>query len=65
MVSTALGRSGALVNGTTGFWLRADGAVGVKAGGWVKILSCDGWLLLFGGRGCGCCRDKRAARSWL
>ena len=38
----------------------------MEADGWVKGLSCGCGLLFFGGRGLGCCRDKRAARScWL
>ena len=53
MVSTALGRLGALVNGAAGFWWGADGAVGVEADGWVKGLSCGWGLLFFGGRGLG------------
>ncbi len=63
MVSTVFGRLGALVDGVAGFWWRADGAVGVRAGDWVKGLSCGGALLFFGGRGFGCCCDRRAARS--
>ena len=40
--------------------------MGLEADGWVKGLSCGWGLLFFGGRGLGCCRDKRAARScWL
>ena len=49
MVSTALGRLGALVNGAAGFWWRADGAVSVEADGRVKDLSCVWGLIFLGG----------------